>query len=300
MSHPGENKMQPGEISQNQPGEMSQDQSRKSKVETKTVDVCIGMDVTASMGPYLRASRDTVLEAFDTLRTMHPECVFRLSFVAYRDIGDKIPFEVVPFTENMESVRDQISAITASGGDDIPEDVAGALEKISELDWQGQVKTIFFVADAPAHGTDYHSITMGDRYPRGDPQGRDPKRQLTELSSRGIDFTIFRVTPQIDKMIEQFDVAYKDGAAVGLFTVLDVEKQLSSVSNTYEEEDMDRSIPDDVYYMPSSEFESCVRSIPSNESCIKPVGYDGPTLSTSDVFKSGLVAMASASVERKK
>jgi len=100
------------------------------------------------------------------------------------------------------------------------------------------------------------------------------------------------VTPQIDKMIEQFDMAYKDGAATGVFTVLDVKKQLATAPDTYEEEDMDRCIPD-MYRRPSSEFESCIKSIPSNESCVRPV-------STSEVFKYGLVAMASASVERRK
>ena len=266
MSQPGEN-VQPGE-------------NLKTE-EIKCVDVCIVMDVTGSMGNYLKASRDTVLEAFDTLRNMHPECTFRLSFVAYRDFGDKEQFVVVPFTEDIKNVRDQISVIKAYGGDDAPEDVAGALEKVRELDWTGQVKTIFFVADAPAHGTDYHHITMGDRYPRGDPQGRDPKQQLSVLASLGIDFTIFRVTSQIDKMIEQFDVAYKEKS--GLFTVLDVEKQLNTQDHSKIESDdydMDRSCS-----MESS-YESEV------------LEYDGS--STSSIFKTGLVAMASASVERRK
>jgi hypothetical protein len=283
MSQPGEIvQNQPGEIDQNQPGEIVQNQTGESKVEKTKVDVCICMDVTLSMRSYLYASRETVLEAFDTLRTMHPDCVFRLSFVAYRDFGDKEQLVVFPFTENITSVRDQISTISAYGGEDVPEDVAGALEKVSELDWQGQVKTIFFVADAPAHGTDYHVITMGDRYPRGDPQGRDPKRQMKQFASRGIDFTIFRVTPQIDKMIEQFDVAYKGDGEMGLFTVLDVEKQLAIAPNAYEDDEyMDRSISMDMY---SSSYESCVE----------------PKNSTNNVFKSGLVAMASASVVRKK
>jgi hypothetical protein len=300
MSQPGEiAKVQPGEISQDQsreitkvqPGEISKDQSK----EIKKVDVCICMDVTASMGPYLRASRETVLEAFDTLRTMHPECVFRLSCVMYRDFGDKTPFVVVPFTEHINTVRDHMNDTVVSGGDDAAEDVAGALEHISGLEWQGQVKTIFFVTDAPAHGTDYHPITISDRYPRGDPDGRDPKRQLTELASRGIDFTIFRVTRDIDMMIKQFDVAYKDASATGVFTVLDVEKQLATAPDTYEEDDdyMDRCIPD-MDRMPSIEFESCIKSIPSHESCVRP------TVSAHEVFKSGLVAMASASVERRK
>lgn len=247
--------------------------------EIKLIDVCFCFDVTGSMGPYIKASVETVLEVFDTLQSMYPTCTFRLSFIGYRDFGDDEQFIVIPFTENIKSVRDRMSVINACGGNDAPEDVAGALDKISNLEWKGDVKIVYFVTDAPAHGTEYHPITMGDRYPRGDPEGRDPKKQVRQLASRGIDFTIFRVTPQIDKMIEQFDAGYKEGA-IGFFTVLDIEKQLgasmASVSYEYEDcEEMDRSLP------------SLPLSFPEHDSI-------------NNIFKLGLIETASASVKKRK
>ena len=277
-----------------QPGESNQPDSDKIQPgEINRVDVCIAMDVTGSMGKYLNASRDTVSEAFDTLHTLYPECEFYLSFVGYRDYGDSERFNVAPLTKDIKSVRQYISDVVPEGGDDTAEDVAGALEQISQLDWKGQVKTVFFVTDAPAHGTDYHPITTGDRYPRGDPDGRIPTKQMAALASRGIDFTIFRVTPEIDKMIEQFDVAYKHDSATGLFTVLDVEKQLHSVRKEYDDEMMDRCCDD---------MDRCLEYIPSdyssyeNESCVTL----SKEVTTSDIFKSGLIAIASGSVERRK
>ena len=140
------------------------------------------------------------------------------------------------------------------------------------MEWKGDVKILYFVTDAPAHGTEYHPITMGDRYPRGDPQGREPKKQVRDLSSRGIDFTIFRVTPQIDKMIEQFDAGYKEGA-IGFFTVLDIEKQLGATMHYECDEMMDRSLPS--FPLPSHD-------------------------SINNIFKLGLIETASASVKRRK
>lgn len=274
--------------------------------EIKRIDVCFCFDITGSMGPYVKASVETVLEVFDTLQKMYPNCTFRLSFIGYRDFGDDEQFIVIPFTEDIKSVRDRISIINACGGNDTPEDVAGALEKITHLEWKGDVKIVYFVTDAPAHGTEYHPITMGDRYPRGDPEGRNPKKQVQDLASRGIDFTIFRVTPQIDTMIEQFDIGYKEGA-IGFFTVLDIEKQLGDTTHLYDydDTDMDRCLPSSL-----CEYESCiypVRSV-SDESCIR--SSDGflseercilPDINPiNDIFKSKLIASTSASVERRK
>ena len=95
--------------------------------EIKLIDVCFCFDVTGSMGPYIKASVDTVLEVFDTLHTTYPDCTFRLSFIGYRDFGDDEQFIVIPFTEDIKSVRDRMSVINACGGNDAPEDVAGAL-----------------------------------------------------------------------------------------------------------------------------------------------------------------------------
>ena len=245
------------------------------KVQPKLVDVCILMDITGSMNSYIRNARDSVLDAFDALRSMYPNCEFRLSFIGYRDYEDEEQFIVIPFTFDIESVRNKISIIRALGGNDVPEDVAGAFKKTSELDWQGDVKTIFFVTDAPAHGTDYHPITLGDRYPRGDPTGLDPKQQATEFAHQGIDLTLFRVTPQVDMMIEQFYDAYKHSLAIGLFTVLDVEKQL----NPYQ-----HSSDDDM------EMDRCISSF--------DMGVKHDYSDSSDIFKKGLIASTSSSLDR--
>ena len=113
--------------------------------EIQLIDVCFCFDITGSMGPYLKASVETVMEVFEALRAMYPTCTFRLSFIGYRDFGDEEQFIVIPFTEDIKSVRDRMCIVLPCGGNDAPENVAGALEKISQLEWKGDVKIVYFV-----------------------------------------------------------------------------------------------------------------------------------------------------------
>lgn len=196
--------------------------------KTNKIEVAIVMDVTGSMQQWIDAARDTVLEAFSTLQNENANSSFRLACVCYRDFGDIEPFVIVPFTEDISSVQNTLKNTKASGGSDTSEDVAGALEKVLELEWTEDTtdtcKLILWVCDAPAHGNKYHSPTIDDRYPKGDPNGREPSEQIKELYLKGIDFTIFRICKSIDKMVEIFSSIYQLNEKA-TFTLLDLIKQ---------------------------------------------------------------------------
>jgi hypothetical protein len=68
----------------------------------------------------------------------------------------------------------QVNGIAASGGGDAPEDIAGAFDKIAEMEWKSRTKLIIHIADAPCHGSQYHGL--GDSYPAGDPHGLVPEK----------------------------------------------------------------------------------------------------------------------------
>jgi hypothetical protein len=53
----------------------------------------------------------------------------RATFIGYRDFGDQKRFEIQPFTEDIQKVREFISKCSATGGNDMPEDVAGGLKQ---------------------------------------------------------------------------------------------------------------------------------------------------------------------------
>jgi hypothetical protein len=59
----------------------------------------------------------------------------RLALVGYRDFGDALQFEVLDFADSVDAFHQFCSNLTASGGDDEPEDVFGGLEKAIALNW---------------------------------------------------------------------------------------------------------------------------------------------------------------------
>lgn len=199
-------------------------QSEGTKINK--IEVAIVMDVTGSMQQWIDAARDTVIESFSTLQSENSSALFRLACVCYRDFGDEVPFVIAPFTEDISSVQNTLKNTKASGGSDQAEDVAGALEKVLELNWSDDTsKLILWVCDAPPHGNKYHSILIDDRYPKGDPKGREPSEQVKQLYLKGVDFTMFRICKSIDKMVEIFSSIYNQNDESVTFTLLDVTKQ---------------------------------------------------------------------------
>ncbi len=190
------------------------------------VDVIIGMDATGSMGGWINAARDTVLQAFEDLRVTHPNSHFRLGVVCYRDYGDKERFVIQPLTSDIPTVQNALRGVAAQGGNDTAEDVAGGMYHIlaqfrePNPDSADPTRVLLFVSDAPAHGARYHSPTVGDRYPKGDPDGRDLFDTVRQLAEMGVDMTLFRINSSVDKMIEEFAVAFQGTEST--FTLLDI------------------------------------------------------------------------------
>ena len=86
-----------------------------------------------------------------------------MSFLGYRDIKDKKRFEIKDFTDDFDSLENFISGINAEGGDDVPEDIAGALNQALNLSWRkNSAKFCILIADAPCHGKKYTNKDYDD------------------------------------------------------------------------------------------------------------------------------------------
>ena len=177
------------------------------------------MDCTASMGPWIRQAKTRMVEIVETVRSQHPNTNILVGFVGYRDYGDDENQIVIPF-QIAQDTMNQIQPIQAEGGDDCAEDVAHALFRALHMDWSdADVKIVFHIADAPAHGMNFHDIHVSDRYPRGDPHGLDPRDSVERMSFLNMDFTFVKINETTDTMIEQFDNCYAQG---GIFSVIDL------------------------------------------------------------------------------
>lgn len=181
------------------------------------------LDCTGSMEPWIQEAKSKIHEILRDVRREHPNTEFEVALVAYRDYGDQVRFRVVDFTDAREVVR-ALEPIHAKGGDDEAEDVAGALDKACGLTWgPSDVRMLFHIADAPAHGKGYHEPHVSDRFPQGDPEGKKPTHLLTHLAHQEIEYTFVRITASTDKMLGVFHRVYEEEG--GRFRVIDLHPQ---------------------------------------------------------------------------
>ncbi len=168
-------------------------------MKPKTLQVCFVLDCTASMQPWIDAARDKIVDTLGSIHQRYPEYQIWGAFIGYRDFHDKEQFIRIPFTKNIERLRDQIMEIEADGGDDTCEDVAGAFRFANGLEWHADVRCLFHITDAPNHGLEYHEDHVEDDYPDGHPY-INLRDEVREMAYRDIDLTVFRINRTTDMM----------------------------------------------------------------------------------------------------
>ena len=131
---------------------------RRALFAGKELDMMFIIDCTGSMGTWIEACKREIKAIIDCVRNQHFNIQIRVSVVAYRDHcdGNKIE-EVFKFSDNIAACQKFISQLQATGGGDGPEDVAGGFENALKQNWAAKNKYCVFLADAPAHGKQYHN-----------------------------------------------------------------------------------------------------------------------------------------------
>ncbi|CAF5092407.1 unnamed protein product, partial [Rotaria sp. Silwood1] len=95
------------------------------------VNICFCLDCTGSMSRWLSAAKEQMKSIIDGITKLiqkeYPSLNLKLCFaiVAYRDINNKPQFFLQGFTDNTTEVINFLNRLTASGGNDLPEDVLG-------------------------------------------------------------------------------------------------------------------------------------------------------------------------------
>ena len=188
------------------------------------IDMCFLIDCTGSMEEWIQAAKDQAHYTVNKTQHNTPETEVRVAFVGYRDYGDSPQFICRDFGDvnvTMHKIRD----VHATGGDDIAEDVAGGLMNVRTLAWEDDaVKSVIHIADAPPHGMNFHEPWISDRFPQGDPEGKNPLTTLQSLSEDGIDYTFIKINDSTNTMIREFHSVY---TGPGQFQVMDLRPQVS-------------------------------------------------------------------------
>lgn len=185
------------------------------KKPEQILDLCLIMDCTGSMSSWIEHCKETLHKVIDATVARDPNCKVRTAFVGYRDFCDGAAlFDLHDFTYDADKVKAFISNCTAKGGGDFPEDVQGALRKALDLSWMGlddSVKLAVFVADAPAHGRQYHTGHKQDDFPEGNPCGLILEDLMKEMSEKEILISLYQLNNQNNVMYDIMKKAHSAG-----------------------------------------------------------------------------------------
>lgn len=173
------------------------------------------------MARWLEAAKSQTRKIVHDLRGENPDLILEVGAVFYRDFGDEHQFIVIPFTENVDNFVERIRPVMPTGGDDTCEDVAGGFARMHGMNWEGaDVKHLFFITDAPAHGRSWHTISIEDRFPD---MGEELDELVQDAALRNIRLTFIRFTDIVVPMIERMDQIYgREGKHI---TVVNLEPQ---------------------------------------------------------------------------
>lgn len=165
----------------------------------KKVQIAFLLDATESMQDWIDVCKNEILEIIKKTENVEFE-VALVSYTDYEEDGYRAP-RVVHFTKDVQVIKTALAGITAKGGDDCAEDVAGGIYCLSKLAWDhSAIQHVVHLADAPPHGDEFHEPWVVDDFPDGDPGGEDLLGMLMAID--GINYTFFKITENTDKFID--------------------------------------------------------------------------------------------------
>ena len=141
------------------------------------VDLCFVIDTTGSMGSFIQAAKQQLL---DTMRLLSADndIDLQVGLVEYRDHPpqDKsFVTRVYPLTTNLQQMQKHINKLVADGGGDLPEAVYdGVVDAANQMKWRSHsCRFILLVGDAPPHGFYVDRNIQGFKHtdPEGYPNG---------------------------------------------------------------------------------------------------------------------------------
>ena len=172
------------------------------------IDVLIIFDVTSSMEEYLNKFINEFNNIIDEFKKRCPTALIYFGFIGYRDINDielGDDYIDIDFTVNYNYLNNEIQKIEADGGDDIPEDIAGAFEMALNKKWRGDIRASLLITDSPCHGVEFHNGNeIEDKYS----DDKDIKEMIHQFEEKKISLICFNLCKNTDKMFEIFEKEY--------------------------------------------------------------------------------------------
>lgn len=181
-----------------------------------STDLLFLIDTTGSMADHINAAKEQVKSI---VRDIHEaflgEADIRVAVVGYKDHEDWPNVEFLDFTKDTDQVKNFLTALTADGGGDTPEDVLGGLKQALNASWRQQTRCIIHIADAPPHGHVLQNSPLSDDYPQvgKEPHGLTHGPLLKQMIGLSINYALLKINDSTDKMVYTFLQAYSAASA---------------------------------------------------------------------------------------
>ena len=234
--------------------------------DLQSMEVLFVMDVTSSMGHYIDQCKECIKDIEAKLQKSLPECEISWGFLGYRDFNSNPKFEILNFTENVDHFRNFVTLVKPKCGGDVCEDVTGAFEESLKFHWTAQMKIIFFITDAPNHGSAYYKKTYQnvpdfDDHPKIDinkPRLEDFVKRIKEKKIFLFVMKINEITQIMFDIIENYYNGTNDQSYFSKF------KATTIRYGKMEDSDYERMIENNIkksYYISRDSFQSKLRSL---------------------------------------
>ena len=119
------------------------------------IQVVFLLDATGSMSGLISTAKDKIWSIAGSLSQTEPAPYIEIGMLFYRDRGDEFVTKILQLSTDIDNLYEQLMAIQATGGGDMPESVNQALyESVTKMQWDDNpntYKAIFLVGDCPPH-----------------------------------------------------------------------------------------------------------------------------------------------------
>ena len=194
----------------------------KTIFKDTTLDIMFIMDITGSMGMWLKEAKENITNIIDEIFENNPGSQIRVSFVGYRDFTEMNELQghyvSLDFTKDINDVKKFISSIDCFGGGDEPEDVVGAFNIALNMNWVSDARYAVLVCDAPCHGKKYHNITY-DKFMDGDPKGLILEDFIRDFKKKNITLYCIEINDSTKIMFNIMKDIYNDNSMFHIETL---------------------------------------------------------------------------------
>lgn len=177
-------------------------------------DMVFVIDGTGSMRRAISNVKNHIQGVVRDIKRQFRHIEFSYSAVIYRDYCDEgnetAPrVESLDFTKNVEELKSYLENLRITGGGDEAEDVLGGLEYIMDLDFrEGSTRLILHFADAPCHGTAFHSSSVNDCTPEYSDRDKTgvtkARRILRQMKSLNVEYHFVMLNNTTEIMVNKF------------------------------------------------------------------------------------------------